>query len=907
MQKSYSGSRAAIALTLGVAASAFGQHVERAALPTTVPDVVRRSQDLGLTDPNAVLHVAVSLPYGDQAGIEAYAESVSDPASPNYRHFLTPEEVGSRFGLPEQQFKAVVDHLKASGFNVTLEGKNRLSILADCTVAQAQQAFGTTIHEYQAIDANEPGNTRYFSNNSVPTLPAGIAPYVIDVSGLQSFTKPQHRILTPTQTRTLYNTVPMYSTGKQGTGRTVGISNWDGFRLTNVPLYYSQYGLPTPPGGVGSNITVVTISGGAGGGTANGEADLDIQMVLGMAPLCSLRIYDDGAGLSPVAVLTQEVNDNACDIITESWGWNIGASVATSCHNLHLSMTTQGITYMAASGDSGTTLEPYSYPDYEPEVLSVGGTVPTVNGSGVRTSEVGWSGSGGGWSTNTATFNTLPSWQVGNGVPTGNNHRLVPDVALGASGTSGAYYFYWNGSLSTGSVGTSFACPVFAGALAVSEQQIISQGGLPANGAGKQRFGRIQNVIYAQNGRSDVWFDIVSGTNGSLPSGGGTSSAHAGWDYVTGWGAINFNAFATTQIPPAPGAFSLSSPANGATNQSVTPTLSWGASSNASTYTVVMSTNAALTSPFLTQTGIAGTSFNVPAATLAQGQTYYWGVTAVNGAGNTASTPTSYSFSTVPAPPPPPGAFSLSSPSNGATNQSLTPTLTWSASSGVSTYTLKIATNAALTSPILTQTGLVTTSFNVPAATLAQNQTYYWGVTATNTGGSTASTPASFSFVTVPPPPPGAFDLSSPANGATGVSLTPTLSWTAASGVSTYTVTIANDAALTSVVLTQAGNVSTSFNVPAATLNYGGTYYWGVTAVNGFGSTPSTTSSFSFATIPPPCVGDVNGDGHTNTIDLGIVLAHFGQSVAPNTNGDLNGDGQVNTIDLGLVLNGFGC
>jgi hypothetical protein len=163
---------------------------------------------------------------------------------------------------------------------------------------------------------------------------------------------------------------------------------------------------------------------------------------------------------------------------------------------------------------------------------------------------VGWNGSGGGWSTKTLSFNTLPSWQHGNGVPTTVNHRLVPDVALGASGSNGAYYFVYNGSLSGGSVGTSFASPVFAGSLAAAEQQIIAQGGLPPNAAGKRRFGRIQNLFYTQNGRNDVWFDVTSGGNGTLPS-GGTSTASAGWDYVTGWGAINFNAFVTAVVATA--------------------------------------------------------------------------------------------------------------------------------------------------------------------------------------------------------------------------------------------------------------------------------------------------------------------------------------------------------------------
>lgn len=522
---------------------------------------VARSFDLGHADPAQVLHVSVSLPYRDPEGMQNFVDSLSDPASPTFHQFITPEEVGLRYGLSLSDVQAVTSYLSGQGIHVKMVAKNRLSILADCTVAQAEAAFGTTIRKFQMIFPDGTGNSSFFAPTGSLRVPASIAPHIVDVAGLESFTR-AHPLtcLTPTQTRVLYNLAPIYNGGQTGQGRTIAISNFDGFRLTNVPLYYSQYGLPTPPGGVGSNITTVTISGGAGSGTPQGEGDLDIQMVLGMAPLCNFRIYDGGAN-DLIGVLTAEVNDNLSDVISESYGWSLSASTATAAHNLHLSMSAQGITYMAASGDSGTTLEPFSYPDYDPDVLMVGGSAASTDVNGNRVSEVGWNGSGGGWSTNTATFNVLPSWQQGSGVPTTVNHRLVPDVALHASGTQtstqAAYFFYFNGSLNSGSIGTSFASPVFAGSLGVAEQKIISNGGLPANGAGKQRFGRIQDLFYSQAMRSDVWLDLTSGANGNLPSGGGASTAHAGWDYVTGLGVINFNAFVATQGTATPD-FSIS-------------------------------------------------------------------------------------------------------------------------------------------------------------------------------------------------------------------------------------------------------------------------------------------------------------------------------------------------------------
>ncbi|MES1228366.1 MAG: protease pro-enzyme activation domain-containing protein, partial [Armatimonadota bacterium] len=348
--------------------------------------------------------MSVSLPYGDQAGMEAFVNAVSNPLNPMYHQYITPEEVGRRFGLSDDKVNAVAAYLTSQGMKIDLVSKNHLSIIVQGNVTQAEKTFGTVINDYQTNDPHEPGRTSFFSYSTTPSVPASIAPFIQNISGMENFTKPQMRtVLTPSQTRVLYNLAPMYNAGMQGQNRTLAISNFDGYRLTNVPLYYSQFGLPTPSGGVGSNVHVVTISGGAGSGTPQGEGDLDIQMVLGMAPLCQFYIYDGGAS-DLIGVLTREVNDNLAQVISESYGWNLPAATATSAHNLHLSMSAQGITYMAASGDSGTTLEPYSYPNYDPEVFMVGGTVATTDATGNRISEPIWTSGGGGYSNNTASF-----------------------------------------------------------------------------------------------------------------------------------------------------------------------------------------------------------------------------------------------------------------------------------------------------------------------------------------------------------------------------------------------------------------------------------------------------------------------------------------------------------------------
>jgi subtilase family serine protease len=694
-------------LCLGLSVFAFGDSQKVKVDKVVVPGVVHRSLKIGHSNPNRLLHISVSLPYGDQAGMEAFVSSVSDPKSPMYRQYITPEEVGNRFGLSADKVQAVADYLKSQGMKVNLVAKNHLSILADCSSAQAETAFGTVINDYQANDPHEPGNTNFFSYSTQLSVPSTIAPFIQSVSGMENFTKPQVRALTPTQTRVLYNTAPMYNAGVQGQNRNLAISNFDGYRLTNVPLYYSHFGLPTPAGGVGSNVHVVTVSGGAGGGTASGEGDLDIQMVLGMAPLCQFYIYDGGAS-DLIGVLTKEVNDNLVQVISESYGWNLPAATATSAHNLHLSMSAQGITYMAASGDSGTTIEPYSYPDYEPEVLQIGGTVATTDASGNRTSEPIWTSGGGGWSTNTATFNVRPSWQTGTGVPN-NNKRLVPDIAFNAGG-SGAYQFYLNGALSSAYVGTSFASPVFCGMLGVAEQQIMANGGLASG-----RFGRIQDLIYSQNNRSDVYFDITTGSNGTLPD-GTTSNAHVGWDYCVGWGPMNMNNFVATQgAGTPPGA-----PSNlVATAGNAQVSLTWSAGTGATGYNIKRATVSG--GPYTTVGTSTTTSFTNSGLT--NGTTYYYVVTSTNTAGESGNSNQASATPNVSVP---------SAPTNlVATAGNAQVSLTWTGSSGATSYNVKDATTSG--GPYTTVGSTSSTSLTVSG--LTNGTTYFFVVTAVNGAG----------------------------------------------------------------------------------------------------------------------------------------------------------------------------
>jgi len=509
------------------------------------PEDVVRSKPIGELSLAGPLHLSISLPYADVDAVERFVDAVSDPASPLYRQFITPAEVGRRFGITNTQVQSVASYLASKGMQVTLVGQNRLTILADATVAQAEAAFHTTITEFQPSAAHPGAANRLYSFTTAPTVPVKISDAILSVNGMESFTRPKplNTYVTPTQLRTLYNLAPMYDSGLHGEGRTIGISNWDGYRLSGLPFEYNEFFLPKPAKGVGSNVKIEKVSGGAGSGDQQGEGDLDIQSILGVAPLCNLVIYD-GGNSDLIGVLTKEANDDSVDIITESYGWTLDPPTSLAAHNLHLSMSAQGITYMAATGDSGTTINQYPYPDLDPEVLMVGGTTAIVDNKGNRISEKGWQYGGGGWNVMTYPFNKLPSYQKGTGVPKNIPFRLLPDLALNADPNTG-YVVYIDGQFYVIG-GTSGASPTFAGSFGVSEQQLIAYGSLKVDKKGKYRYGRIQTMIYGFNGDPTVFLDVKSGANGVLPN-GTQSRAGTGWDTVTGWGVMNFEGFVKKQ------------------------------------------------------------------------------------------------------------------------------------------------------------------------------------------------------------------------------------------------------------------------------------------------------------------------------------------------------------------------
>ena len=70
-------------------------------------------------------------------------------------------------------------------------------------------------------------------------------------------------------------------------------------------------------------------------------------------------------------------------------------------------------------------------------------------------------------------------------------------------------------------------------------------------------------------------------------------------------------------------------------------------------------------------------------------------------------------------------------------------------------------------------------------------------------------------------------------------------------------------------------------------------------------ASPTASPTGSPTGSPSAKVGDVNGDGMVNLIDIGIVVDFYDMDVSLKPKADVNGDGSINLIDIGMIVDRY--
>ncbi|MBT0653166.1 fibronectin type III domain-containing protein [Geobacter luticola] len=304
-----------------------------------------------------------------------------------------------------------------------------------------------------------------------------------------------------------------------------------------------------------------------------------------------------------------------------------------------------------------------------------------------------------------------------------------------------------------------------------------------------------------------------------------------------------------TTVPAAPVASAV-----GGVNQ---VTVSWNGVSGATSYNIYWSTTAGVTPA--TGTRITGVTSPYVHTGRTAGTTYYYVVTAVNSAGESAP---SAQVSATPTSTPAVPAAPLGVSAVGGANQV---TISWAAVAGATSYTIYWSTATGVTPA--TGTPIANATSPYVQTGLTAGTTYYYVVTAVNATGESAPS-AQVSATTAPsaPLPPTA------PTGVTATAVSPTqvnVAWSAVTGAVSYNIYWSTTAGVTPATGTLIANATSPYSHTGRTAST--TYYYVVTAVNAAGeSVPSAQASAttSATPLPPAAPTGVTAVGGTNQVTV---------------------------------------
>jgi len=502
-----------------------------------------QAQSVGRLPATQSMRLVLVLPLRNQEGLDNFLKDVYDPFSSHYRQFLTVEEFTTMFGPSQEDYDAVIHFAKAKGFEVVGTSRNRMNIDVTGTVSKIEAAFHLTMGVYR-----HPTEDRtFYAPDREPTPNLGVQLW--HITGLDNYSIPR-----PALSRRDLSDLTVHSeattgscpgasfcgsdmraayyegTTLTGAGQYVGLLEYVGTDLADLTTYYknAKQTLTVP-------ITLLSVDGTpvtcfANQGCDDTEQTIDMTQALGMAPgLTGLTEYigsSDSAIFNAMATGSPLIAN-----LSSSWYWSPADQGTDDPY--FTEFAAQGQNLFDAAGDGRDwQISGSIWPSDDALLVSVGGTdLTTSSAGGAWKSETVWLDGGGGISPNNI---PIPSWQVTTaegcialGIdPCSKTLRNGPDVSANSNWT-----FYVCADQTTCSEnlygGTSFAAPMWAGYLALANEQLINNGG-------KTTLGFINPTLYTIGLGSSYdtdFHDITSGSNGY--------SATVGYDLASGWGSPN--------------------------------------------------------------------------------------------------------------------------------------------------------------------------------------------------------------------------------------------------------------------------------------------------------------------------------------------------------------------------------
>jgi len=552
-----------LAAMLCLAVAAPCRAADRQVLHGHVPQMVSQLAPVGRLAATQRLHIAIGLPLRNQQSLNELLRQLYDPASPNYRHYLTPAQFTARFGPARQDYEAVATFAEAHGLSVSGKSSNRVVLDVDGAVSDIEKALNVTLRLYR-----HPTESRdFYAPDTEPSL--DLATPIAHISGLDNLGVPKPAFKKraanavasatpstgsgPSGTYMGYDFRAAYAPGVSltGSGQTIGLLEFDGYTASDITYYEDKMGVPTVSV---TNVLLDSFNGTPTNIDDQTEVSLDIEMDIAMAfGVSQIIVYEAGPNGNFDDILNRMVTDNLAKQISSSW-FETGVGDDSTADSDFEEMAMQGQSFYQASGDSDAYTSRFSgipFPCDNPYITIVGGTTLTDSGTGGPwISETVWNwdydsnaggyvGSGGGISS----IYSIPTWQIG--VATMANKasasfRNIPDVALTANNVDVRI----SGSNSDVG-GTSCAAPLWAAFTALVNQQSVA--------AGEGTVGFINPAVYSISTGTNYttdFHDITTGNNFNSSRDNTKYAATTGYDLCTGLGTPTGSALINALAPP---------------------------------------------------------------------------------------------------------------------------------------------------------------------------------------------------------------------------------------------------------------------------------------------------------------------------------------------------------------------
>ncbi len=439
------------------------------------------------------LTITVVMRRSDETGFQRFLVDLYDPASSNYRRFLTSRELAERYGPTPEAWDAVVSYFVSQGFTVVEGSANRMTLVLTASRAQVAKTFAVELADFQQQGKH------FFANVGDPSLPKSIADYVLSVSGLTDLPQATRMGSTPlwvANPSTIPNCTPDVKNDPLGigtnickairpiyygfvgtiynffcsmlwnwfglcknlgplpadlradvsghepadksspAGQIVGLAQFDSFRTSDVADFLALAGAPAAQI---NQLSSVAVNGGASLGPNQSEVLIDITAVMTTAPEAQVVVYSSPfAGAGSFQSLFNRMISDGVTVISNSWGYCENQTTQADVQGLDSVLAgaaAAGITAFSSSGDTGSTCLNGSpntilVPADSPHITAIGGTTVTIAPGGTYGGETWWQDKGG---FGVSRFFARPSFQD---AQIASATRSIPDLALNADPAS---------------------------------------------------------------------------------------------------------------------------------------------------------------------------------------------------------------------------------------------------------------------------------------------------------------------------------------------------------------------------------------------------------------------------------------------------------------------------------------